>query len=173
MAGAGALHVSRAPKDTYNRGGTWDSRHFHPATAILPTRLGHDASTARRRRGPTAPQVLEFLRRERNVPGIQPYLVQDLGIHWTPSGPATDPGLVGDRGRRVNAPVSPAHPQGESRAFRCAEQRRVSAWTPARTCARRVPRRPDAGGRSWFRGPGSSRATGRSSPAAGPGRTAR
>src|SRR5665811_2502095 len=67
---------------------------FHPATAILPTRLGHDASTARRRRGPTAPQALEFLRRERNVPGIQPYLVQNLGIHWTPSGPATDPGPV-------------------------------------------------------------------------------
>src|ERR1035437_1401865 len=68
MAGACALHISRAAKDTYIRGGTWNSRHFHPATAILPTRLGHDASTARRRRGPTAPQVLEFLRRERNVP---------------------------------------------------------------------------------------------------------
>ena len=25
MAGAGALHVSRAAKDTYNRCGTWDS----------------------------------------------------------------------------------------------------------------------------------------------------
>ncbi len=119
------------------------------------------------------PQALEFLRRDRSVPGIQPYLVQNLGIHWTPSGPATDPGLVDDRGRRVNAPVSPAHPQEESRAVRCAEQRRVSAWTPARTCARWPQRRPDAGGRSWFRGPGSSRATGRSSPAAGPGRTAR
>src|SRR5665647_3341525 len=36
------------------------------------------------------PQALEFLRRDRRVPGIQPYLVQNLGIHWTPSGPATD-----------------------------------------------------------------------------------
>src|ERR1035437_9835776 len=32
------------------------------------------------------PQALEFLRRDRSVPGIQPYLVQNLGIHWTPSG---------------------------------------------------------------------------------------
>src|SRR5664279_5607002 len=38
------------------------------------------SSTARRRRGPTAPQALEFLRRERNVPGIQPYLVQNLSL---------------------------------------------------------------------------------------------
>src|SRR5450756_2400398 len=153
MAGAGALHVSRAAKDTYNRCGTWDSRHFHPATAILLTRLGQRRTRSRPRlscgRLPDEeweqdatmkatlherdadhdellrrvqvqpddvadqrrPQALEFLRRDRSVPGIQPYLVQNLGIHWTPSGPATDPGLVDDRGRRVNAPESPAHPQ--------------------------------------------------------------
>src|SRR5664279_5607003 len=49
MAGAGALHVSRAAKDTYNRCGTWDSRHFHPATAILPTRLGQRRTRSRLR----------------------------------------------------------------------------------------------------------------------------
>src|ERR1035437_4526371 len=61
------------------------------------------------------PQALECLRRDRSVPGIQPYLVQNLGIHWTPSGPATDPGLVDDRGRRVNSPES------DRVAFQCIE----------------------------------------------------
>src|SRR5665811_146623 len=38
--GCGCSSRSLATKDTCSRCGTWCSRHFHSATATLPTRLG-------------------------------------------------------------------------------------------------------------------------------------
>jgi len=58
MAGAGALHVSRAAKDTYNRCGTWDSlaippSYGDPADPFGPRRK-YSATTSRTNSAPGA-----------------------------------------------------------------------------------------------------------------------